>query len=187
MNAFSFDDLAFVGGLSSITVSILSAECTFVSIYEPNTNLGNSSTIQSSSGNREALVKWNLGLIPVGATLTRATIKLYGDSFFNPGGTSELLLNQAASSWTESTVTWNTKPSVGTPLGSAPVADSGQINEYLYSSSSLLSLLQSWVSGSIVNNGVYLRNSSSGVVNLLSDDSSNSARHPVLDITYLSA
>lgn len=168
-----------------ITTNIFSTNATYVSVYEPTSNFGTDTVMQASLNNREAMVQWNLTSIPAGVTITSAKITLTGGSFLNSGGTANLLMNQTTSSWSEDTVTWNTKPTFSSSLGSAPSID-GPATNYVYSSPALLSLVQGWFDGSISNYGVYLRNDNSGVIGLNSDDFSNpAALQPLLEVTYV--
>jgi hypothetical protein len=58
-----------------------------------------------------------------------------------------------ASAWSESTVTWNNKPSFSTAYGSAPVTH-GAWGWYSFN---VTNLVRGWINGTIPNNGVMLR------------------------------
>lgn len=86
----------------------------FVAQEAPTTNFQNSTyqeflAVQSRNGNRNAraLVRFELPAVPTGCTIVDATLRLHADSA-TAGRT--LLAHQAATTWTETGVTWNSQP-----------------------------------------------------------------------------
>ncbi|HEY2586771.1 MAG TPA: DNRLRE domain-containing protein [Tepidisphaeraceae bacterium] len=91
----------------------------------PNTNFGSATDLQakvSSAGyNHESYLRFDLS--GLSGTLTGATLKLFGE-LETPGPDYAInVIPVAAGSWSESTVTWNTRPADGSPvLGSMNVS-----------------------------------------------------------------
>ena len=99
----------------------------YLDSYNPSTNQGTSTELDAiawSSGNSfvsRSVLDFNWDTIPSGATITSATLSLYGDSnTTNREGDSSLtgpnnwLIQRVTSSWSGSTVTWNTQPTTDT-------------------------------------------------------------------------
>jgi hypothetical protein len=78
-----------------------------------NKNFGSAPTVDIGEYHltSEGLFAYGLtGVVPTGASVTRAELVI--DGAYAPGGpTVALRLNQITSAWSESTVTWNSKPS----------------------------------------------------------------------------
>ena len=84
-----------------------------------NLQVRNNSGSSSSDWELDTLVKFDLSPIPSGTTINNAILKLfyYNWDDNNPSG-RVLNLSRITSSWTEDTVTWNTKPSLATEISS---------------------------------------------------------------------
>lgn len=99
----------------------------YLDSYTPNTNQGTSQEIDAiawtagGSFISRSVLDFNWDTIPAGATVTSATLSLYGDSnTSNYEGDSSLsgannwLIQRVTSTWNGSTVTWNTQPTTDT-------------------------------------------------------------------------
>jgi hypothetical protein len=88
---------------------------------DPTKNNGTDSNLYVQSKtpnlNQRTLVSFALPALPTGCSVTSATLELYAKS---SEGTRTIEAYRAASSWSESTVTWNTRPATtGAPATSA--------------------------------------------------------------------
>ncbi|MGZ4481586.1 MAG: CBM96 family carbohydrate-binding protein [Gaiellales bacterium] len=84
--------------------------------------------VNSGTGERRAFVKFDVGVIPAGATGLTATLKLYSQS----SASSSVLftLSQVATSWNEATITWNNQPALGTTITNKAGLTNGAYNSF---------------------------------------------------------
>jgi collagen triple helix repeat protein len=126
---------------------------TFVSSATPKVNYGGGISLVVGSGTT-AYVRFNLGGIPAGSSISKASLRLYVDVVAKSGSFDVYQVN---SSWSESTLTYNSPPPVlGTSVtGNQPIAVSATSgNQFLLID--ITALAQGWLNGSIANNGVAL-------------------------------
>src|SRR4051812_22454707 len=83
---------------------------TFVSSTYPTTNFGSVNSLAVSPGST-SYVQFNLASVPAGATVSKATLRLYVDFVVKAGKFDVYQVNK---SWSESTLTYNNQP---LPLG----------------------------------------------------------------------
>lgn len=101
-----------------------------------------------------SLVRFDLSSIPSGASITSATLRLYlVNSWDYPGKTRTITTYRIASSWSESSVTWNNKPSYAESYGSAGVTHGADV----WYSFDVTNLVRGWVNGTWPNYGIMLR------------------------------
>ena len=83
--------------------------------------------LSSSSSNYESYLKFNLSGVSGG--ITKATLRLYGRlSGTSSSGIPVSIFAVSSTTWTETGITWNNKPTVGTLLATVVVPDT--INRY---------------------------------------------------------
>ncbi len=114
---------------------------TYVDQANASNNFGNNTTasVQSRSGsrNRRLLITFPLPAVPTGCSVTAATLRVNASA---ASAARTLEAAQVSSSWSEKTVTWNTKP---TTTGTAATTSNGTG----YQSWSVTSLVQAMLSG----------------------------------------
>jgi hypothetical protein len=157
---------------------------TFVSSSTPKTNYGPSISLLVGPGTT-SYVQFNLSGIPAGATISKATLRLYVDAV---SGSGTLDLFSIASSWSESKVTYNTRPtqqSVSAIVGSSIPITSANCNQFLLVD--ITPLAKGWLNGTIPNNGVALAlTSGSGSFSFDSKESLLTGNGPELEIALAS-
>src|SRR5947208_2965144 len=144
--------------LLGVLVSFAAAQAppsadTFVSSSTPRTNYGPSIILVVQPG-ASSYLQFNLATVPAGATVTKATLRLYVDAVTKSGSFDVYQLNNA---WSENTLTFNTPlPALGTSAtGGHPIAVSNaSFNQFLLID--ITALVKGWVDGTIPNNGVAL-------------------------------
>jgi hypothetical protein len=147
----------------------------------PTTNYGTYTYLMANYGPStptSALIEFDLSEIPVGVKVKKATISLY--HYYNTN--SEWLeLREIKGPWSESTVTYNTLPSIS----STQVAHAQCQTAYEWLDFVVTDLVQEWVNRTKANYGVYLDHESNYCNSyILSSDSGQSEFHPKLLIEF---
>lgn len=146
-------------------------------------NFGSTSTLAIGSvglAQLAALVRFDLGAIPPGATLNSASLGLLQGTQVG-GGTASV--HNVLAPWQGPTVTWTTFADAFDPVPVATflpssVESPGPLAVDLTSSAQL------WLAGDLPNYGVYLREPAGGRAVFGSTDASNPAFHPTLTVCY---
>lgn len=150
-------------------------------------------TYNSVPGEDRGLIKFDLSAIPVGATVTSATLSLYaninsvGGYLGMPtyGNNNASYLKFVTSSWGENTVTWNNQPTTTTsgqvllPQATSTVMD--------YTNIDVTSFAQSWVNAPTQNNGMMLDMIGTNFYNSMifcSSDNPIASKRPKLVVCY---
>ena len=151
-----------------------------VNLTRSTTNLGTLANLYVGNGNT-ALLQFDLSTLPSGLTagqVSQATLTVFVNRVNSGGSVS---LSPVTSTWSESTVTYATIPTIGTPINSFMASAAGQ-----YVTLDVTSLVQGWITTPATNFGFAL---SSGSANLLLDSKENdeTGHAATLDITISSA
>lgn len=158
---------------------------TYISAYRPTANYGSSTNFQvgymTSSGQRfvyDTLMKFDLSQIPVGSTINSANITIKRSTTVGlPGAIRLGMLN---GSWGESSVTWNSRPS----LRSSSVGNIADPNSDKFV---VTSFVQEMVRSSqpITNYGFYIYTAAfNGAFNIYYYAKESSTNKPTLTITF---
>jgi hypothetical protein len=125
---------------------------TFSNLHAPTLNYGSWPSILVQSGDI-GYVKFSLGTLPSGVSVSKATLRLFVDTVSANGQFDVYQLNN---SWSEGALTYNNAPPLGTSAtGGHPVAvTSSSLNQFVVID--ITPLVQSWANGSVANNGVAL-------------------------------
>ena len=134
----------------------------------------------SGALNASSYVQFNLSTVPAGATVAKATLRLYVDLATVSGQFDVYQLN---TSWGEKTLTYNNAPALGTSAtGNHPITiTTASLNQFVVID--ITPLVQSWINGSVANNGVALAVvGSTGVFAFDTKESITTSHHPELEI-----
>jgi hypothetical protein len=101
--------------------------------------------VQSGSN---AYIQFNLGTLPPGATVSKATLRLFVDAVVANGSFN---VYPVTSTWSENTLTWNNAPTIGASVA-GPISVTGASFEQ-FVLIDVTSTVQGWVSGTKANNG----------------------------------
>ena len=137
------------------------------SSFQPKSNYGSSIALIVCSGSNTYL-KFsfaNLGSGVTSANVSKATLVLYTD-FVLTSGTMDVY--QVNGSWSEGAITWNTAPTLGTKLFSAV-----SVTKAGFLSLDLTSTVQSWLNGTLTNNGIALVPTSGSGISVSFDSKEN--------------
>lgn len=146
------------------------------------------------TGTSRSLLRFSeLSNIPANATVTSATLKLYGvsssiHSADGNAGNNECIIARVTSPWAENAVTWNTQPTISTVNQIITPATTSVWNwNYTNNSANLVSMVQQMVSTPTQNYGFMFMLQSENIYSSLvfaSSDHPNSALWPELIVTY---
>jgi phosphodiesterase/alkaline phosphatase D-like protein len=159
---------------------------TYVASGVPGSNFGTSATVladgsDGTNGELVSLLKWGLTGIPSTAIVKSVRVKLQA---FNPSaGTYRLYARNVA--WSESTATWtnaNVSGSQGAEIGSF-VPNANGLHTITLNSAGI-NLVQGWLNGTVDNNGLTIRSTSSDGVDIRSSEYGTVSQRPALSITY---
>lgn len=138
-----------------------------------------------------SMLRFDLSSIPTGASVVDAKLHLdFVTSCYFLGHSQRrtVTIYRAASSWSESAVTWNNKPSYAEAYGSASVGvTSSTLGWYSFD---VTNLVRAWMAGTYSNNGVVVRSpetSGSDFVRLeiAAREASGTSFDPYLEVTYI--
>jgi hypothetical protein len=94
-------------------------------------------------------IQFDVSAIPSTATILNATMKLYV-GLVN-GGTVDVLYYNVSSTWEDTTLIWNTAPTL---TGSSVAAKAYFESDTGWISTDITSAVQQWVNNSVTNNGL---------------------------------
>jgi hypothetical protein len=117
---------------------------------QPTQNYGSQIALVVKSG-ANSYIQFNLSTLPTGASVSKATLRLFVDAVAKNGSFN---VYPVTSSWSESTLTWNTAPTVGASVAGPITVNGSSLNQFVLID--VTSLVQGWVSGSTVNHGLAL-------------------------------
>ncbi len=147
---------------------------TYISSGVPAANFGGASLIHVGSGN-SGLVQFDLSSLPTltASQVSKATISFYVNTLVVAGSVD---LSQVTSTWSETGVTYGTRPTVGSPFASGiPTAAARQ-----WVTADVTQVVRDWVSGVAPNYGLLLSASGSApLTSVLLDSKENpNTSHP---------
>jgi hypothetical protein len=156
---------------------------TFVSSATPKINYGPGFSIAVGPGTTSYL-QFNLSGIPAGATISKASLRLYVDGVIAKGSFDVYQLN---SGWNENTLTYNTPPPAlgASATAGHPVAvTAASMNQFILID--ITPLAQAWVNGTTANNGVALAlTTAAGSFSFDSKESLLTANGPQLLLSFV--
>jgi hypothetical protein len=100
---------------TSATVTLKPTQDTFVAKASPTANYGGSSEIQSNDSVTTAYLQFDLSTL-ADHTITAATLNLHTSSESWAGSATTFSVHLVQAGWSESTLTWNNKPALGTTI-----------------------------------------------------------------------
>ena len=141
-----------------LDAQLLPSADTFVSASNPNLNYGTSPILVVQPGS-VVYMKFNLASLPMGATVQRASLRLYVDVLVTPGIFDVF---PVLGEWSEGTLTYSSNPPRLGPsaTGQTISVTSFSVNNYVLAD--ITGLVQDWLSGKLANNGLALKLTSAG-------------------------
>ena len=152
---------------------------TYVGIDLPAQNFGSRPNLIVDPKNT-ALVRFDLSMKPAGVkaeNVYKAVLTVYVNGVTRPGS---LLVQPVSGSWTESVVTWSSRPIMGVPLPLVPVSSPN-----VYISVDVTATVRQWLLGTAAADGFALMSepSAAGAFSLDSKENASTSHPPQLEIT----
>ncbi len=159
-----------------VTVETTEIDDTHVASCMPSQNFGELVRVEIDGDQDcryETLMTVPLANVPEGALVSEALLAL---NCTNLGGV--VTVSYANAAWKELMVRWNTRPEVGTTLGTVTCTAEGVV------SLDLTAAVQAWLSGAQAQHGIYLRSESTDGTDFDSSESEKLSQRPRLIVTY---
>src|SRR5579859_3083091 len=157
---------------------------TFALSATPRANYGPSPLLPVTSG-ATSFIQFNLSGLPANATVSKATLRLYVDAVTGAGAFDVFAVNTP---WTENSLNFTNAPTPGiSATGSKPVSiSSANCNQFVLVD--ITSLVQEWLNGTVVNDGIALKlTSAAGGFSFDSKESLLTSHEPELEISLATA
>jgi trimeric autotransporter adhesin len=181
--------IAAVLTVLSFATSIAGAQAppsadTFVNSISPTKNFGSGPLLAVQSGST-SYIQFDLSGVPASATLSKATLRLYVDSYSQAG---KFDVYEIDSPWSEHALNFSNAPSLGaSATGGIPLSVSkSSLNQFVLVD--ITRLVQRWLSGNVPNNGIALALvGTTGSFGFDSKESQFTSHEPELELAFLGA
>ncbi len=151
----------------------------YTSSTDPTTNYGAATTLAVDGAKEASYIQFNLSSIPTGASVSQATLKLYVNSVTTAGSFEVYAVN---GTWTESGLTYNLAPALGSVIDSSVPITAADKNQYILIP--MTSTVQGWVNLPASNNGIALVAVGSFNATFDSKESTTTSHAAELDIVF---
>jgi hypothetical protein len=152
----------------------------YTNTASPATNYG-AKTLLDVESSQTTFIQFNLASIPAGYTssnITKATLKLYVNTVVAAGSFNVDYVN---GTWTESTLTANTAPALGTTIAASVPLVTADKNQYILID--ITPAVQAWLSGT-ANDGIALVGNSPVNATFDSKETTSTSHPAELDIVF---
>ncbi len=106
--------------VNATTVSYITNGDTYIDQAAPNSNFSSSTSLNATaaaaSDEKIIFVRFNVNSLPTGAIINSVKLKIQTTADLKASSTSTFIINPVKGSYTNSSVTWNTKPTLGTSI-----------------------------------------------------------------------
>jgi hypothetical protein len=155
----------------------------YTNTASPATNYGTAATLNVESASQTAYIRFDLSAIPAGytgANVAQASLKLYVNAVSTAGSFN---LNYVDGAWSESTITSNLLPAMGTTIASNVSLPKSIAHDYIVIN--ITSALAGWLDGTQANDGIALVANSPLSCSFDSKENTGTSHSPELDIVFL--
>jgi len=160
---------------------IVPSQDSYTSTATPTKNFGSATTLGVESS-ETTFIQFNLASIPSGysgANITQATLKLYVNAVTTAGSFNVDYVNGA---WTESTITADKAPALGTTIVASVPLVTADKNQYILIN--VTEAVQAWLNGSQANDGIALVGNSPLSATFDSKETTSTSHPAELDIVF---
>jgi hypothetical protein len=172
--------LSMLGLFTAAHAQLTPSGDSYTNTATPTKNLGAATTLDVESS-QTTFIQFNLSSIPAGYTssdITQATLKLYVNAVTTAGSFNVDYVN---GTWTESTITANLAPALGTTIAASVPLTTADKNQYILIN--VTAAVQAWLSG-IANDGIALVGNSPVNASFDSKEATSTSHPPELDIVF---
>jgi len=166
---------SWVGAYGQITPG----QDAFTNTAAASTNYGTNVLLDVSAAKEIAYIQFNLASIPVSATVSKATLKLYVNGVTTAGSFNVDFVN---GSWAESTITSSLSPALGTTIQASVPLTTASKNQYILID--VTSAVQEWLSGSQANDGIALVANGTFSASFDSKENTTTSHPAELDVVF---
>jgi len=146
---------------------------------DPTTNYGSATLLYVDGAKETAYIQFNLASIPSGAVVSQATLKLYVNAVTTAGTFNVDYVN---GSWSESTLTYDLAPALGSTIVSSVDITTADKNQYILIN--ITPAVQAWLNGSEANDGIALVANSTFSASFDSKENTTTSHPAELDIVF---
>jgi len=164
---------------ASVHAQITPSADAYTNSAAPTTSYGAATLLYVNGATEIAYIQFNLASIPSGASVSKATLKLYVNGVTTAGSFNVDYVNGA---WSESTITHNLAPALGTTIVSGVALTTANKNQYVLID--ITPALQTWLDGSQANDGVALVANGTLSASFDSKESIETSHPPELDVVF---
>jgi len=173
----------FVFGASLAHGQLTPSADAYTNTASPATNYGTAATLNVESASQTAYIRFDLSAIPAGytgANVAQASLKLYVNAISTMGSFN---VNYVDGAWSESTITSNLLPAMGTTIASNVSLPKSNAHDYIVIN--ITSALAAWLDGTQANDGIALVANSPLSCSFDSKENTGTSHAPELDIVFL--
>jgi hypothetical protein len=176
--------LVLLMGVSAIAAfaQITPTADAYTNTASPGTNYGAKTLLDVDSSSQTAYIQFDLSSIPsgyTGSSVAKATLKLYVNAVTTAGS---LNVDYVNGSWSESTITANMAPALGTTIVPSVALAKDQVKDYVLID--ITPAVQAWLNDTQANDGIALVANSPLNANFDSKESTTQSHPPELDIVF---
>jgi hypothetical protein len=154
----------------------------YTNTSEPKANHGTESQLMVNGASHVSYIQFNLASIPPNAIVSQATLKLFANSVATGGSFNVYYVNGL---WSESTITGELAPALGKMIAANVAVNSEDKNQYILIN--VTSALESWLSGTELNNGIALVANGVFSANFDSKENAATGHAPEIDVVLANA
>src|SRR5580704_13926949 len=165
---------------SAAHAQLTPSQDSYTNTADPTTNYGASKLLDVESS-QTTYIQFDLSAIPAGYTgsnITKASLKLYVNTATKAGSFNVDYVN---GTWTESTITANLAPALGTTIQASVPLTTADKNQYILID--ITAAVQAWLNGT-ANDGIALVGNSPVNATFDSKESTTTSHPPELDIVF---
>jgi hypothetical protein len=153
---------------------------TYINTADPATNYGAKTLLDVDGATQITYIQFNFSSIPAGASVSQATLKLYVNAITTAGSFNVDYVNGM---WSESTITSNLAPALGTTIVSSVPLTTASKNQYILIN--ITPAVVAWLNGSQANDGIALVANSTFNATFDSKENTTTSHPPELDIVFV--
>ena len=154
----------------------------YTNTASPGTNYGAQKLLNLDSPSETTYIQFDLSSIPAGYTssnIAKATLKLYVNTVVTAGSFNVDYVN---GSWSESTITANMAPALGTTIAASVPLTKSEAHDYILID--VTAAVGAWLDGTQANDGIALVGNSPFNATFDSKENTTNSHPPELDIVF---